>query len=62
MITQKDRDNAPAVIARLTVLNDEATARIAQYIVDGENRSRIRNARDGVMLREEKIAELAVGV
>lgn len=58
MITLKDTTKAPAEIARLTKMNEEAAERIKNYMAESANFRQVRNARVGVIMREERIAEL----
>ena len=47
-----------AEIARLTAINEEAEVRILHYRDEHANYTQTRNARDGVNLRNERIADL----
>ena len=60
MITLANTDATTVAneIQRLTQLNVEAEKRIIQYRDEHANYTQTRNARDGVNLRLERIAEL----
>jgi len=47
-----------AEIDRLTKINEEAEVRILDYRANHANASQVKNAREGVNIRNEKIAEL----
>lgn len=58
MLVMRDPVKAPAEIARLTKLNEEATERVAKYMKDSASYQQVRAARMGVRMREELIEEL----
>ena len=58
MITVTEATKAPAEIARLVKLNNEAADRIVAYMADAANFKQVRNARLGMIARDERIAEL----
>jgi len=47
-----------AEIARLTAINEDAVVQLETYRKEEANRSQVKNAWNGLKMREEKIADL----